>query len=72
MDYRTHICSDNTRWDTLAWTYYSNPFDYARIIQANPEYRHLPILDAGVVLRIPVVAQAVAPISKEQLPPWRR
>lgn len=67
-----HICSDYTRWDALSWQYYRNPYGWRIIVEANPEYRSLDVLDAGVVLRIPQQNKPKPQLTNEQLPPWRR
>jgi nucleoid-associated protein YgaU len=67
-----HICTDNTRWDMLSWQYYRNPYQWQKIVEANPTYRLQTILDAGVVLRIPQEDKPQPSLSSDKLPPWRR
>lgn len=67
-----HVCSDNTRWDALAWQYYRDPYSWGLLLEANPAYRTLDILDAGVVLRIPQEGKPQPRLTNDQLPPWRR
>lgn len=66
-----HTATEGTRWDTLAWTYYRDPYNYPPIIRANPAYQGFWLLPAGAQIRVPVLEQAAAQPT-ENLPPWRR
>lgn len=72
--YIEHITAEGERWDTLAWKYYGDPFDYGRIIAANPALDISTVLPAGVVVLVPVltVAETRAKLRDEELPPWKR
>ncbi|NLR73588.1 tail protein X [Leeia aquatica] len=67
--YLTHITKDGERWDQLSQHYYGNPFQYERIISANPHVPLDAILSGGMTLSIPVMDQ---PDGLEELPPWLR
>lgn len=69
-----HITSASERWDTLAWKYYGNPYDYGRIIEANPALDIGGMLPSGVVVLIPVLplAEVSTTLAAEDLPPWKR
>lgn len=65
----THVTTQGERWDAIATRYYGDPFEYERIIEANP---HVPLtvdLPSGLVLSIPVIERADV---IEELPPWLR
>ena len=51
-----HTVKQGERWDNLAYYYYGDALEYARIIRANP---HIPVLN-------------VKPTQNENLPPWLR
>lgn len=69
-----HVTRDGERWDTIAWDYYGDPFNYEPIIEANPAANITPTLPAGIVLLIPILtldeqnSQQVA----SDLPPWKQ
>ncbi|WP_432719837.1 tail protein X [Jeongeupia wiesaeckerbachi] len=65
----THITTQGQRWDQLSVLYYGDPFQYERIIVANPHVPLLPCLPAGLTLSIPVIEQQDV---SEDLPPWLR
>lgn len=67
--YRTR---EGQRWDTVAYEVYGDPYGYPQIIEANPVYRAVAVLAAGIVLRIPVDEQSEPTIAPENLPPWKR
>ena len=71
--YLPHATIEGERWDLLAWRYYGDALDYRRIIEANPQAPIIPVLPAGLILYIPVLAAAdvAAPVSSA-LPPWLR
>jgi phage tail protein X len=59
--YLEHRTRTGDRLDLLAWTYYGNPYEWPRIMEANPTAAlaglRQPVLAAGLVLKIPLVAQ---------------
>lgn len=55
-------------WDILALDAYSDSFKSNVIIQANPEYSHIVVFNAGVKLKIPIIQAEPA----ATLPPWKR
>ena len=68
MEYIEYITKDGDRWDLIAYEMYGNAYDYKRILEANPEYRDLLILPAGIKLKIPVILEDDT--RKEIKPPW--
>lgn len=42
------------RWDSIAVKFRGNTFDYADIIEANPQVAVTPMLDEGIEIRIPI------------------
>ena len=76
IDCIEHVTREGERWDSLAWQYYGNPFDYGRIVVANPSLDISTHLPSGVVVLIPVLplaqAQAADQLAAADLPPWKR
>ena len=68
--YLKHQVSQGERWDTLAYYYYGNALEAARIIEANPQISFCEVLPIGVEIYIPVLT--VAPTQNANLPPWLR
>ena len=65
-----HITSNTERWDLLAWTYYGDPMLFGPIVMANPTIPIEPVLEAGLVIMIPVMQQTSS--SPQNLPPWKQ
>ena len=65
-----HTVKQAERWDNLAYYYYGNALEYARIIEANPHISFCEVLPTGATVFIPVLN--VKPIQNENLPPWLR
>ena len=72
LEYTLYTSRAGDRWDSLAYRFYRDPYGYEPIVMANPAYRALPILPAGLSLRVPVQEAVPLAIRPEQLPPWRR
>lgn len=70
-EYIEHVTREGERWDQLAWEYYGDPYDYERIILANPTIPIIPVLPSGVILLIPIIEDAEE-IPAVELPPWKR
>ena len=69
-EYIEHTTTEGERWDWLAWLYYADPFRYEVIIRANPGTAIVPILEAGITLKIPVIEEPE--VLEGDLPPWKR
>lgn len=69
-----HITTEGERWDTLAWRYYGNPYDYGRIAEANPALNLTPYLPSGRVVLIPLLTAINLQAARElaNVPPWMR
>ena len=66
--FRRYRTIEGDRWDTIAFKFRNNPFDYIDIILTNPQYQGEYILPSGVELSIPV-----KPVKTNTvLPPWKR
>lgn len=72
--YLEHLTRDGERWDQIALAYYGDPHLYEPLVSANPEVAITPLLPAGIVLRVPVLARAEVAASTDAalLPPWKR
>ena len=60
------------RWDTISQAAYGTPFQYLAIQEANKNVPLLPVLPGGIVLQVPIIAQAVTQVNNTSLPPWKR
>lgn len=60
----------NDRWDLIAQRAYGNPMKINLIIEANPTVPITPIIEAGTLLRVPVLPGIN--IDTLRLPPWKR
>ncbi len=66
----TYISSSGDRWDLLAWTYYGDPTLFGPMVMANPNLPIEPVLEAGLIVLIPVLPSAT--VVAVDLPPWKR
>ncbi|MDM7320224.1 MAG: tail protein X [Fervidobacterium sp.] len=71
MKHYEYITKDGDRWDLIAYEFYGDAMMYEPIIVANPDVPIVPILPAGIKLRIPVIERKNE-IDKDLLPPWKR
>lgn len=63
------VTLEGDRWDLIAYRAYGDPYAYERIIVANPELPIVPVLPAGLRVRVPVLD---APKVSTGLPPWKK
>jgi len=70
MRFIEHLTIEGDRWDSLAFTYYGNPYGYVPIVEANPVFLGQLNIPSGQILRIPIIP--VIPQKPANLPPWRR
>lgn len=68
--YVEHITTEGERWDQISNAYYGNPYEQARLVDANPTVPPTVVLPGGLSLLVPIIEEA--PQSVEDLPPWRR
>ena len=69
--YLTHITTEGERWDLIAWQYYRDVRQVARLMEANPRAPATAALPSGLRLSIPMI-EAAAAVGLNGLPPWRR
>lgn len=65
-----HIATDNDRWDHLAFDFYGDASLVEPLLQANPAYVRLAVLEAGLKIIVPpkpVVQQSVISVKA----PWK-
>lgn len=67
----THITQAGERWDLIAWQYYRDVRQVARLMEANPQAPVTPALPSGLRLTVPMLAPEVA-TKTDGVPPWRR
>jgi nucleoid-associated protein YgaU len=65
----THVTTDGERWDQLAHRYYGDPFQYERIVAANPHAPLSATLPGGLMISVPVIEGQDLSLD---LPPWLR
>lgn len=70
FDYIEYRTKDGDRWDLIAYDHYGDALAYERIIVANPAVAIRPVLEGGIVLKIPVIDDE--PAVPGSLPPWKR
>lgn len=66
-----HVTQTGERWDLLAWRYYRDVGEVARLMAANPQAPATPVLPSGLRLVVPLIDARVANNS-DGVPPWRR
>ncbi len=64
-----YTTSKGDTFDILAFVFYDDPLLASVIIQANPDYADVLILEDNVELHIPEIDTTEIP---ETLPPWRQ
>jgi len=65
-----YITTQGDRWDLIAYKHYGDPFRVPEIAAANINVPLHTTLPAGLILRIPVLSEAV--VSANLLPPWKQ
>jgi hypothetical protein len=70
-EYVPYITQTRDRWDLISERFYGTPFEFERIITANPVVPIVAVIPAGLRLAIPIIDRA-GPTLTEQLPPWKR
>lgn len=69
-DYVEYVTAPGDRWDLVADIFYGDPYDYERIISANPGVPIGALIPAGTKLLVPVIY--VSNNQSAGLPPWKR
>jgi phage tail protein X len=69
-EYVPYVTQEGDRWDLVSYRHYGTPYDYERIIAANPTAPIRPALPAGIRLAIPVIDRTRTLAAP--LPPWKR
>lgn len=75
-EYLLHYTKDGERWDLLSFKYYGVVTQQGSLIAANlalfGDADKIPaVLEAGFILKIPVIEQAKLVVSS-RLPPWKQ
>lgn len=78
-----YLTQQNDRWDLIAYRAYGtvgnillddgsqvNAMSY--IINANPGITSSDVLDAGILLQIPIITNTILPADPTNVPPWKR
>jgi len=69
MKYVEYLTQEFDRWDLISQAHYGTPYEYERIIAANPTIPITPVLPPRRKLAIPVIASVKTVAG---LPPWKR
>lgn len=70
-NYQIYVTTEGDRWDLIAYRFYSNPYLYQPLIEANiATIGTPPILSGGLRLNIPTLPEAQT--IPANLPPWKR
>ena len=67
-NYFNYTTQQGDIFDILALDFYNDSFKSTVLIQANPQYSAVIVFNAGVKLKIPIIAADPA----STLPPWKR
>ena len=70
MNYSEYVTKEADRWDLIAYEFYGNPKKYEVIIAANPDIPITPILESGLIIKIPEIDDSSENANIEDLPPW--
>ncbi len=65
-----HTIKAGERWDSIAYRYYGDALDIARLTNANPQLALCEVLPIGAVLLVPVITHKRT--NQNDLPPWLR
>ncbi|MCX8016414.1 MAG: tail protein X [Rhodocyclaceae bacterium] len=64
-----HITREGERWDLIAWRYYRDVAQTARLVEANPHAPRAGLLPAGLKIAVPLIERAAV---AQGMPPWKR
>lgn len=70
MKYTEYVTKEADRWDLIAYEFYGNAKKYEAIIAANPDIPITPILESGLIIKIPEIDDSSENANIEDLPPW--
>jgi len=68
--YVLYVTNEGDRWDQISQAHYGTPYEYERIIAANPTIPIRASLPAGLRIAVPVISRTASQASS--LPPWKR
>ena len=71
MEYIEHITMAGDRWDAIAYRYYGDAALISPLAEANDHLQLLPMLPAGLAVRVPLIGDTDA-MDSQELPPWMR
>lgn len=65
----TYTTIQGDMWDAIAYRLWSNETLFHKLMEANPQHRHVVIFPANVSLTVPEVATEQT--TKAMDPPWK-
>lgn len=71
MEYIEHITTAGDRWDLIAARYYGDASRLTPLAEANEHLRLLPVLQSGLLVRVPILDDADN-LLPDEVPPWKR
>ena len=69
QQYKTYNSQPNDRWDTIAYEFYGDCYNFSPLLEANPSVAISPFIPAGTELIIPVLDITE---QNQDLPPWKQ
>lgn len=69
MSYVLYKTNENDRFDLISSKFYGTPFEYERVIQANPEVQITETLKAGLTIKVPKIEENK---NTGNLPIWKQ
>lgn len=67
-----YITHDGDRLDLICFRAYGDPFDWRRIIDANPALPIQDVFPSGIRLVIPILSEPTTQTPTAKLPPWKK
>lgn len=71
MRYIEHITIAGDRWDLIAHRYYGDAARITPLAEANEHLRLLPVLQSGLLVRVPILDDDDN-LLPDEVPPWKR
>lgn len=71
VDFVKYTTKEGDRWDLIAYRAYGDANKAAELMLENPSVAADPILDSGLVLKVPVF-EGIEETFLDDLPPWKR
>lgn len=67
---KTYTTISGDEWDGICYKHYGTEMVLDKVMNANPQYMHLAVFSAGILLKMPEINTVVKTASNK--PPWMR